>query len=554
MQPQEILDGRYRLLKELGQGGFGTVWRAFDTRMRRHVAIKVANSASGAADAERFLHEALLAGSLNHPHIVTVHEYGTVTVAPAAKPQIYVVMELVDGTSLDESLAGGTPSLNQALTWASEVSDALDAVHRQHIVHRDIKPGNVLIGPDGRAKVVDFGIAKNLAAHWKLTPTGAVMGTLPYLAPELFKGEAAEPGCDLYALGCMLTELCTGLPPFESVTPHSLMRQHTTEAPPSLTDRRPEIPAAVDELAQRLLAKEPGERPRDAAEVRDTLRRLALSADRAGEDAASPPPPSPPPVAPGPGPAGYETNAAPVPASVPMSVPASGDGERRRCRAAVVGVVSVSFVVALALCGWLFVPGPWARDGGGEGDRADDAVSPAPSASRPGRTPEPSAGGPARTRKPSDSGEAPSSPAQAGAGKPDRSSPRQTEKGEDGPDGGGGGGEKGKPSDGPGEPSGEKATPKITEVGKVDGYGACDYGRACVFEGYDGTGQMAYAKDCGRYDLAGLRVTVSSLRSHGNPITLYSADHREVGHIDSWTRSNLSPEENDRAVTAFIHC
>ncbi|ORT60528.1 bifunctional serine/threonine-protein kinase/ABC transporter substrate-binding protein [Streptomyces sp. CB03238] len=272
MESGEVVDGRYTLVRLIGEGGFGEVWEAEDARMQRTVALKIAKLGTGTKEAERFVREAVTAGRLNHPHIVTVHDYGTAEVDGLIRP--YLVMELIDGEPLDAVLARALPLLSQALLWAEQICDALAAAHHHGVMHRDIKPANVLVQADGRAKVVDFGIARNLAEDRKLTTTGGFIGSLAYMAPEGFSGEVSGPRCDLYALGCLLTELCTGHPPFPGPHPHNFLHQHTQVPPPALRTRRPGLPVDLDALVLRLLAKAPHSRPHHATQVRHQLHAL----------------------------------------------------------------------------------------------------------------------------------------------------------------------------------------------------------------------------------------------------------------------------------------
>ncbi|MFF8772796.1 protein kinase [Kitasatospora sp. NPDC015120] len=270
MKAGDVVGGRYRLERELGRGGFGVVWAAHDEVIGRAVALKVL-SEEKAGDEEavgRFIREAKTVGGLSHPHIVTLYDYGRVQ--DGARWTHYLVMELVRGRPLSALLADGTrPELVVALRWVRQVCKALDSAHRSDVVHRDIKPENIMITDTGEAKVLDFGIARLLSQQGGgLTSTGVVIGTPAYLAPECWSGEHIDGRADLYALGVILYQLCTGRRPFSATTPVSMMYKHVNEQPPAPGSPHP----ALDRLILQLLAKDPEDRPADAAEVRRRLR------------------------------------------------------------------------------------------------------------------------------------------------------------------------------------------------------------------------------------------------------------------------------------------
>ncbi len=261
-----LLNGRYRLDAEIGRGGMGIVYRARDTLLDRPIAVKLLlASGLGTQGRARLLREAQAAAGLNHPNIVTVHDVGEADAAPSDEGVPFVVMELVEGTSLHDRRP---ESLEETVAIARQVCAALEHAHARGIVHRDLKPENVLLAAS-TAKLVDFGLARSTAS--RLTTEGAVAGTLFYLAPELALGQAYDGRADLYALGVMLYELTTGRLPFLADDPVAVISQHlhAPAVPPRARDGG--IPPALDALILRLLSKDPQERPVSATEVRRAL-------------------------------------------------------------------------------------------------------------------------------------------------------------------------------------------------------------------------------------------------------------------------------------------
>ncbi|WP_409238813.1 bifunctional serine/threonine-protein kinase/ABC transporter substrate-binding protein [Streptomyces sp. PA5.6] len=270
-----LLNGRYELLAPIGAGGMGEVWRARDTRLGREAAVKLLVPGPTTSEDERqellarFRQEARAAASLDSPYIVAVHDHGEDDGTP------YLVMALVRGRSLDEVLRESVRvPVADALRWAADICRALDVAHAAGIVHRDIKPGNVMVAPDGTAKVVDFGIAtfvERAAGDARLTRSGQLpFGSVPYLAPERFRQEPGDGRTDLYALGCVLYELLVGRPPFTG-SAAGVMHHHINDAPLRPSAARPEVPRPLERLILDLLAKDPADRPPDAA---TTLARL----------------------------------------------------------------------------------------------------------------------------------------------------------------------------------------------------------------------------------------------------------------------------------------
>ncbi|MEV7771487.1 serine/threonine-protein kinase [Kitasatospora sp. NPDC086791] len=277
MRVGDVLDGRYELAEKLGQGGFGVVWRARDTRMRRPVAVKVIGHHGGdqAKAALRFVREACAAGNLSHPHIVTVHDLGQCEVGD--REVTFLVMELLTGRTLTEVLGEGLPEPALSLRWGRQISDALAAAHDAGMVHRDIKPDNVMITDAGHLKVLDFGIAQLDTGAGGLTTTGTIVGSPAYMAPERWTGGRVDGRADLYALGCVLVELFTGARPFGGDSTPVLMYQHLNEAPPALDPAQFGLPPQVAGLVAELLAKDPADRPADARTVERRLAELAAA-------------------------------------------------------------------------------------------------------------------------------------------------------------------------------------------------------------------------------------------------------------------------------------
>ncbi|MGV9268433.1 protein kinase domain-containing protein [Kitasatospora sp. NPDC003701] len=261
------LNGRYELVEILGVGGMATVWRGVDHVLGRQVAVKVLNG--GLADdprfAERFSREAQHAAMLVHPRIVMVFDSGVDQGSP------YIVMELVQGWSLAALLAQqpGLP-VERAVGIAAAVCEALEVAHGAGLVHRDIKPGNIMITNDGGVKVVDFGIAR-AGSSSNLTQAAMVLGTAAYLSPEQATAAELDGRTDLYAVGCVLTEMLTGAPPFTAETPVAIAFKHVTEQPLPPSARRAGVPAALDAAVLRLLAKNPADRPGTGAAARAEL-------------------------------------------------------------------------------------------------------------------------------------------------------------------------------------------------------------------------------------------------------------------------------------------
>jgi eukaryotic-like serine/threonine-protein kinase len=256
------------------------VWEAEDKVLTRRVAIKVLHPHLAGDDGfrTRFRREAVSAAKLAHPHIVTTYDTGR------DGDFAYIVMELVDGTTLARLLKNDGPvTAAKAVEVGVQVAEALACAHAHGVVHRDVKPANILLREDGHVKVADFGIAK-AGAGGDLTRTGVVMGTAKYLSPEQVSGNPADAGSDIYALGIVLYEMLSGTPPFIGDTELSTAVARLTAAPGSLRDRRPDIPRSLEAVVLRSLARDPEARYRSAEELRASL--LAVDSDN---DEVTPP-------------------------------------------------------------------------------------------------------------------------------------------------------------------------------------------------------------------------------------------------------------------------
>ncbi|MFE0928951.1 serine/threonine-protein kinase [Streptomyces mutabilis] len=275
----ELLGGRYRLVRQLGEGGMGQVWEARDESLGRHVAVKVISLLAGGGSLGtearvRFLREARITAGLQHPNIVTLHDVSESGTGDGKVP--FLVMELVRGEGLDTKLRKGVVTLRDAARWGAQICDALAEAHDAGIMHRDIKPSNILIAPSGIVKVLDFGIARAAdpyATADRLTQTGFIVGTPAYMAPEQARG-FPEPRSDLYALGCLLFELITGRLPFRAPDTVGYLSAHLTQPPPAPSSVSPDIPSAWDDLVLALLHKDPAQRYESAADVAQALRQL----------------------------------------------------------------------------------------------------------------------------------------------------------------------------------------------------------------------------------------------------------------------------------------
>jgi serine/threonine-protein kinase len=279
--------GPYRLERLLGRGGFGEVYEAFDTTKDRTVALKLLPSAISANPAfrMRLFREASTAGRLNEPHVVPIHDYGEID------GQLFIDMRLIPGTDLRTVLdqTGPLPPA-RAVAIVGQIASALDAAHAEQIVHRDVKPANILLTPDDFACLVDFGLA-NAATDAKLTTVGTTIGTFAYMAPERFADEPTDHRADIYALACVLYECLTGAAPYEASQPAALIAAHLSTPIPR-PSQRSGVPAGFDDVIARGMAKSPDDRYPRAGELAAAARRV-LSPDQHESPARSPAPRSP---------------------------------------------------------------------------------------------------------------------------------------------------------------------------------------------------------------------------------------------------------------------
>ncbi|GDY30956.1 Stk1 family PASTA domain-containing Ser/Thr kinase [Gandjariella thermophila] len=281
MSTPRLLSNRYELGETLGYGGMSEVHRGRDVRLGREVAVKVlrADLARDPQFQERFRREAQNAAALNHPAIVAVYDTGETKTEYGPLP--YIVMEYVDGRTLRDIVKTQGPlSGKRAMEIMADVCAALDFSHRHGIVHRDVKPANVMITRTGAVKVMDFGIARAVAdGQASVTQTAAVIGTAQYLSPEQARGEAVDARSDVYAAGCVLFELLTGEPPFTGDSPVAVAYQHVREEPKPPSSLNPQVTPALDAIALKALSKNPANRYQSAAEMRADLVRV-LSGQR----------------------------------------------------------------------------------------------------------------------------------------------------------------------------------------------------------------------------------------------------------------------------------
>ena len=283
-----LIGGRYRIDAEIGRGGMSTVYRAFDTVLERPVAIKLMHReiAADSDQLERFRREARSVAQLNHPHVVTVIDAGEEP-SPDAAGEVgtpYIVLEYIDGETLKDVIRREAPlEIPQAIAYAIEVARALGAAHERQIVHRDVKPHNILISSEGGAKITDFGIARTLTEEG-LTMAGRVLGTTDYVSPEQALGQPVTGQSDLYSLGVVLYEMLTGEVPFHGDSQVAVAMKHVREEIPDVQLRRPALSAATAAVVDQAVAKDLSRRYADAPSMVAALEEvLALEATRSGQ-------------------------------------------------------------------------------------------------------------------------------------------------------------------------------------------------------------------------------------------------------------------------------
>lgn len=276
MNEGTLLNNRYQLLERLGTGGMAEVFRARDVMLDRYVAIKVLRKdyTENQAFQDRFRQEARAAANLSHPNIVTVHDFGL------GEGQLYIVMENVPGTDLKTLIRKrGRFRVEEAIPLMVQACAGLGYAHRAGLVHCDVKPHNMLVTPDQRLKVTDFGIARALATILPGERTDVVWGSPQYFAPEQAAGEAPSPASDVYSLGVVLYEMLSGTPPFTATTADELARLHIEAEPIPIREYVPDIPSALEEIVMKVLSKEPSARYRTADQLGRVLLRFGNQRD-----------------------------------------------------------------------------------------------------------------------------------------------------------------------------------------------------------------------------------------------------------------------------------
>ncbi len=320
--PGYLIDG------VLGEGGMGAVYRATQLSLNRLVALKVLTPefSSDSAFRERFRREGLLQATLDHPHIVPVYEAGETD-----DHRLFLAMRMIEGPTLKELIVAREMGERRALRLLTQVAEALDSAHAAGLIHRDIKPQNVLVGKEDHAYLADFGLTQ-ANDETRMTATGLFVGTIDYIAPEQARGELATEDSDTYALTAVLYECLSGKVPFVRPSEEKVLLAHLTEDPPRLSDARPDLPAAVDEVIAQGMAKDPSERPGSARELMIAARRALGVLPAAGTGNAAP------------------TRLAAVPTAVrgAPGAPGGGAAAPRGSRGFLVGVAVAALAAAIA--------------------------------------------------------------------------------------------------------------------------------------------------------------------------------------------------------------
>ncbi|MGN6636406.1 MAG: protein kinase domain-containing protein, partial [Oryzihumus sp.] len=266
-----VLDGRYRVLSHIADGGMASVYVALDQRLDREVALKVMRPGLASDDTfvSRFRREARSAARLSHPHVVAVYDQGE------DGSEVFLAMELVNGHTLRQVMKSEGPlTPRAALDILDPVLQALAAAHAAGLIHRDVKPENVILREDGMVKVADFGLARAVSAHTSTSQTGSLLGTVAYLSPEQVERGIADARSDVYAAGLLLFEMLTGTKAYTGETPIHVAYQHVHSQVPAPSTRMPSVPPELDALVARSTARDPDERPRDAGEFLAELRQV----------------------------------------------------------------------------------------------------------------------------------------------------------------------------------------------------------------------------------------------------------------------------------------
>jgi len=267
MKIGQLIKERYEIVELLGEGGMAFVYKAKDMQLKRMVAIKTLkpNYVEQTTFVERFKREAQTAANLNHPNIVQIFDWGI-------EEEPYFVMEYIEGNTLTSIISNRKSiSLSDVLFIGAQVANGLQAAHSQGLVHRDIKPGNIMITPGGKVKVTDFGIVSIQNEESDITKTGSILGTASYISPEQAQGKAVSVGSDLYSLGTVLYELIAGNPPFEAESPIATATKHLTEKPEKLSKYRKDLPKGIENAILKLLHKTPKDRFKSAEDLRAVL-------------------------------------------------------------------------------------------------------------------------------------------------------------------------------------------------------------------------------------------------------------------------------------------
>ncbi len=357
---QQVFGDRYELVRHIARGGMAQVYLAKDLLLDRPVALKVLfpELSVDGSFVERFRREAKAAANLTHPNIVSIYDWGQ------GKQTYFFVMEYVDGRTLSSVLRDGPLDPARAAQVAADIAAALEFAHRRGVIHRDVKPGNVLLDESGQVKVADFGIARAIGTSEDLTQTGSVMGTATYFSPEQAQGYAVDPRSDVYSLGVVLYEMVVGHPPFTGDSPVSIAYKHVKELPVAPSELNPAVPASVETIIMKALQKDPAARYQRAGDLRSDLVRF-LQGQPVSATAAD----LPTRLVPGIGAAGVaaaaagfagEATSVQAPANATMAIPPATDGAYRdgsglppgRSRKAAVAWLSAVLVVALAAAGF----------------------------------------------------------------------------------------------------------------------------------------------------------------------------------------------------------